>query len=93
MGAERPDPVAVLDKLNHLAVDLPPWLTEILRTHTLRRMARWSAHRVEIQAYNLFGGLCRMGRWLVTHRHWTTLEQLHRTDRHRHLELMSAQGS
>ncbi len=77
---ERPDPVAVLDKLDRLTADLPPWLKKILRTHTIRRMARWQAHRVEIQAYNLFGGLCRTGRWLVTHRQWTTLEQLQRTD-------------
>ena len=51
-----------------------------MRTHTLRRIARWQPHRVELQAYNLFGGLCRTGRWLVTHRQWTTLEQLQRAD-------------
>ena len=80
MADERPDPVAVVDKLAHLATDLPPWLTQILRAHTIRRMSRWQPHRLEIQAYNHFGGLCRMGRWLVTHRQWSTLEQLQRAD-------------
>jgi site-specific recombinase XerD len=80
MVDERPDPVAALDKLDRLAADLPLWLKEILRAHTIRRIARWQPHRAEIQAYNLFGGLCRTGRWLVTHRQWTTLEQLQRAD-------------
>ncbi len=80
MVDKRPDPVAVLDKLDRLATDFPLWFKEILRTHTIRRIARWQAHRVEIQAYNLFGGLCRMGRWLITYRQWTALEQLQRAD-------------
>ena len=77
---ERPDPVAVLDNLAHLALELPSWLKTILREHTIRRMSRWPAHRVEIQAYNHFGGLCQIGRWLVTHRQWQVLDQLQRAD-------------
>ncbi|MCB7129426.1 MAG: tyrosine-type recombinase/integrase [Candidatus Brocadiales bacterium] len=80
MTDERPDPVAVVDELGHLGLDLPTWLKEILVEHTRRRISRWPPHRVEIQAYNHFGGLCRTGRWLVTHRQWGTLEQLQRAD-------------
>jgi len=77
---ERPDPVTVLDNLGHLAADLPDWLQTELRSHTLRRMSRWPAHRLKIQTHFHFSTLCRMGRWLVTERHWPALDQLQRVD-------------
>ena len=67
-------------KLGHLALDLPTWFKQILVEHTIRRISGWQPHRVEVQAYNHFGGLCRLGRWLVTHRQWRILDQLQRAD-------------
>ncbi len=77
---EQPDPVTVVDKLAHLAADLPDWLHQAVREHTLSRIPRWQPHQVSHQAHNHFGVLCRMGRWLVNHRDWTALEQLRRAD-------------
>jgi integrase/recombinase XerD len=76
----RPDPVALVDALNHLAADLPDWLTQEIRAHTLRRIPRWQAHRAKSQTHSHFGTLCRIGRWLVTERNWQQLEHLRRVD-------------
>jgi site-specific recombinase XerD len=77
---EQPDPNPVLDNLAHLAADLPSWLRIEIRDHTLRRMSRWSAHRLKTQTYFHFGTLCRIGRWLVNGRAWHTLDELQRVD-------------
>ena len=77
---ERPDPVTLLDNLSHLAADLPDWLQTALRSHTLRRMSRWPAHRLKTQTHFHFSTLCRIGRWLVNERHWQALDQLQRVD-------------
>lgn len=77
---ERPDTVALLDNLQHLAADLPDWLRERLYEHTRRRAARWSAHRLKPQISLHFGSLCRIGRWLIQNRDWQQLDQLQRTD-------------
>jgi integrase/recombinase XerD len=77
---ERPDPVALLDTVSHLAVDLPTWLEQELGLHTIRRAARWQPHRVKPQIRVHFGRLCRVSRWLVTERDWSQLDQLKRTD-------------
>jgi integrase/recombinase XerD len=77
---ERPDPLALLDSLAHLAAGLPDWLQTELREHTLRRMSRWPAHRLKTQTYNHFSTLSRIGRWLVKERTWSALEQLQRAD-------------
>jgi site-specific recombinase XerD len=77
---ERPDPVALLDKLQHLAADLPDWLQARFCEHTRRRAARWPTHRLKPQIHMHFSTLCRIGRWLVQKRTWQQLEQLQRTD-------------
>ena len=77
---QRPDPVAVVEKLAHLAHGLPDWLYEAIRCHTIRRIARWQPHRVKAQTHHHFSTLCRIGRWLVEQRHWQHLEQLRRAD-------------
>lgn len=77
---QRPKPEAVWASIAHLGAQLPPWLFELLRRQTLRRMPRWAAHRLPIQAYNYFGSLCRTCGWLVQHRAWSRLEQLSRAD-------------
>ena len=77
---ERPDPVALVDALNHLAADLPDWLTQEIRAHTLRRIPRWQPHRAKSQTHSHFSTLCRIGRWLVTERNWQQLDQLRRVD-------------
>ena len=76
----RPDPVALVDALGHLATDLPEWLTHEIRVHTLRRIPRWQPHRAKSQTHHHFSSLCRMGRWLVTERNWQQLDQLRRVD-------------
>jgi len=76
----RPDPVALVDALTHLAADLPDWLTQEIRAHTLRRIPRWQPHRAKSQTYAHFSALCRIGRWLVTERNWQQLDQLRRVD-------------
>ena len=78
---EQPlDPVACVDDLAHLAHDLPDWLRQELRQHTIRRIARWQPHRVKAQTHSHFSTLCRIGRWLVEERHWQQLDQLQRSD-------------
>lgn len=77
---ERPDSATLVDNLMHLAADLPGWLQQELRRHTIRRSARWQPHRVKAQTHFHFGTLCRMSRWLVTERHWQQLDQLRRID-------------
>jgi integrase/recombinase XerC len=77
---ERPDSATVVDNLMHLAADLPEWLQQELRRHTIHRSARWQSHRVKAQTHFHFSTLCRMSRWLVTERHWQQLGQLQRTD-------------
>lgn len=80
IAEERPDTVALLDNLSHLAADLPDWLRERFYEHTRRRAARWPAHRLKPQIHSHFGALCRIGRWLVENRDWRQLDQLQRTD-------------
>jgi site-specific recombinase XerD len=77
---ERPDPVALVDNLMHLAADLPAWLQRELRQHTIRRIVRWQPHRAKAQTHFHFGTLCRISRWLVADRYWQQLDQLQRTD-------------
>lgn len=77
---ERPDAQELLAQVAHLAADLPDWLQGELRLHTLRRIPRWQPHRAKAQTHMHFGTLCRICRWLVTHRHWQLLDQLQRTD-------------
>jgi len=77
---KRPDPVTMVDNLAHLARDLPAWLHQELRQHTIRRIARWQPHRAKAQTHAHFGTLCRIGRWLVQQRHWQHLDQLQRAD-------------
>ena len=77
---ERPDPVALVDALNHLGTDLPTWLSQEIRDHTLRRIPRWSPHRAKNQTHILFSNLCRIAHWLVTERNWQQLDQLRRVD-------------
>lgn len=77
---QRPDPMEIVDNLAHLASDLPDWLRQELRQHTIRRIARWQPHRVKAQTHSHFSTLCRIGRWLVEQRHWQQLNQLRRSD-------------
>lgn len=77
---ERPDHDVVLEQVSHLTAALPLWLAQAVHHHTRRRMARWSDHRLQAQTYSHLNKLCRVCRWLVTYRHWSTLEQLQRTD-------------
>ena len=76
----RPNSDEILDKIAHLAFDLPEWLKAELRQHTLRRMSRWATHRVVAQAHMHFSSLCRICRWLVTQRNWSQFDQLQRSD-------------
>jgi site-specific recombinase XerD len=77
---ERPDPMALVDNLVHLAAALPDWLHQAMREHTLRRIAQWQPHRAKSQTHHHFSTLCRIGAWLVTERNWTQLDQLRRVD-------------
>jgi site-specific recombinase XerD len=77
---ERPDVYTLINELQHLAADLPDWLSERLTEHTRRRAARWPAHRLKAQIHMHFSSLCRIGRWLIENRDWQQLEQLQRTD-------------
>jgi integrase/recombinase XerD len=80
MSDPRPDPVALVDQLAHLARDLPDRLQQELRQHTIRRIARWPSHRAKAQTHTHFSSLCRVSRWLVAQRSWTQLDQLQRAD-------------
>jgi len=77
---KRPDPVALVDAVNHLGADLPPWLSQEIRDHVLRRIPRWQPHRAKSQTHILFSSLCRIGHWLITERNWQQLDQLRRVD-------------
>jgi integrase/recombinase XerD len=77
---QRPDPVELIDSLGHLAADLPEWLRQEIRKHTIRRTTRWQPHRAKTQASFHFGTLCRISRWLVHHRGWNELNGLQRSD-------------
>jgi len=77
---QRPDPVELIDSLDHLAADLPECLRQEIRKHTIRRTARWQPHRAKTQASFHFGTLCRISRWLVNHRDWNELGGLQRSD-------------
>lgn len=90
--AHRPDLPALVDKLAHLAEGLPDWLHQAIREHTLRHMPRWQAHRLSHQAHNLFGTLCRISRWIISHGHWPGLEQLRRADLVAYLQTLQARG-
>ena len=77
---ERPNPAVLLARFEHLATDLPAWLQEELRQHTLRRIPRWQPHRAETHTQIHFSTLCRICRWLVANRDWQLLEHLQRAD-------------
>lgn len=77
---EGPKATLLLDQLSHLIDDLPLWLQSHLHQHTLRRTARWTAHRLKPQMYHHLGTLGRMCRWLVQNRAWNQLDQLQRVD-------------
>ena len=77
---ERADPIAIADQLSHLAADLPPWLQQALRRYLISRISRWQPHQARLHAHNRLATLCRLGRWLVQHRHWSALDQLQRAD-------------
>ena len=91
-AAKGLEPLAIVDKLAHLAQDLPEWLHQAIRVHTLRHIPRWQAHRLQHQAHNLFGTLCRMGRWIIEHGQWDALEQLRRVDLIAYLQSAQARG-
>ena len=93
--SRAPEPIdflAIVDKLAHLAQDLPEWLHQAIREHTLRHLPRWQLPRLKHQAHNLFGALCRIGRWLIQHGQWPTLEQLRRADLVAYLQAAQARG-
>jgi hypothetical protein len=75
---ERPKTNELLDKMKHLAEDLPDWLREPIMEHTRRRAARWPDHRLKAQLFMHFSSLCRTGRWLVQNRRWQQLDRLQR---------------
>ncbi len=89
---EHPDPLTLLDQVHHLAADLPMWLQEAVRQHTQRRIARWQPHRAKAQTHMHFGTLCRISRWLVTHRDWQQLDQLQRADLVAYVHARQADG-
>ena len=92
MPDERPDPVTLVDNLQHLALDLPVWLQQAVRLHTIGRAARWPDHRLKAQLNFHFGVLCRTSRWLVTERHWPHLAQLKRSDLVAYVQARQAAG-
>jgi len=77
---ERPDPVALVNDLQHLVTALPVWLQQELQAHTIRRIPRWQPHRAKAQTRIYFSTLCRVSRWLVQHQQWPQLGQLQRLD-------------
>lgn len=88
----RPDASDLLGQVMHLAADLPPWLQEELIFHTQRRISRWQPHRAKTQTQYHFGALCRICRWLVTHRDWQQLERLQRADLVAYVNARQADG-
>lgn len=89
---ERPDPVAIVDQLSHLAADLPAWLQQAFREYLISRVSRWQPHQARLHAHNRFATLCRLGRWLVRHRQWSTLDQLQRADLKAYVEACQRRG-
>ena len=89
---ERPNPVVILDQLSHLAVDLPSWLHQAFRGYLISRVSRWQPHQARLHAHNRFATLCRLGRWLVQHRQWSTLDQLQRADLKAYVEACQGRG-
>lgn len=89
---ERPDPVAIVDQLSHLASDLPAWLHQAFREYLVSRVSRWQPHQARLHAHNQFAALCRLGRWLVQHRQWSSLDQLQRADLKAYVEACQHRG-
>ncbi len=89
---ERPDPVAIVEQLSHLAADLPFWLHQAFREYLISRVSRWQPHQARLHAHNRFATLCRLGRWLVQHRQWATLNQLQRADLKAYVEACQCRG-
>ncbi len=88
----RPDPQALVDGFSHLATELPDWLQQAIREHTVRRISRWPPHRAREQTQHHFGTLCRISRWLVPERGWQQLEQLQRRDLLAYVQARQAAG-
>jgi site-specific recombinase XerD len=78
--------------LSYLAADLPAWLQQALRGYLISRIGRWQPHQARLHAHNRFASLCRLGRWLVQHRHWSSLDQLQRADLKAYVEACQARG-
>jgi site-specific recombinase XerD len=89
---ERPNPAAIADQVSHLAADLPPWLHQAFRRYLISRISRWQPHQARLHAHNRFATLCRIGRWLVQHRHWSVLDQLQRADLKAYVEACQQRG-
>jgi integrase/recombinase XerD len=89
---ERPDPVAIVDNLSHLAAQLPDWLQQAIRDHTRRCISGWQPHQAHLNAHNHFAGLCRIGHWLVEHRYWSSVEQLQRADLVAYVQACQSRG-
>jgi site-specific recombinase XerD len=89
---ERLDPVAIVDRLSHLTSDLPAWLHQAFREYLISRISRWQPHQASLHAHNQFAALCRLGRWLVQHRHWSSLDQLQRADLKAYVQACQQRG-
>lgn len=89
---KHPDPVAIVDQLSHLGADLPAWLQQAFREYLISRVSRWQPHQARLHAHNRLATLCRLGRWLVQHRQWSTLDQLHRADLQAYVEVCQGRG-
>jgi site-specific recombinase XerD len=89
---ERPNPEAIVEQLSHLAADLPPWLQQACRQYLISRISRWQPHQARLHAHNRYATLCRLGRWLVQHRHWSVLNQLQRADLKAYVEACQQRG-
>lgn len=88
----RPDPQALVDSFSHLATELPAWLQQAIREHTVRRVSRWPPHRAREQTQHHFSTLCRIARWLVPERGWQQLDQLQRHDLVAYVQARQAAG-
>lgn len=89
---ERPNPTVLMDKVAHLATDLPVWLHQAFHQYTFSHIPGWSSHRASLQVHNHFGALCRIGRWLVQQRGWSVLAQLSRADLNAYVDAALARG-
>lgn len=88
----RPDPQTLVDSFSHLAAELPVWLQQAMREHTVRRISRWPPHRARVQTQHHFATLCRVARWLVPERGWQQLDQLQRRDLVAYVQARQAAG-